>query len=85
MPTRVRGIIKKIAKKGEYTVAEPLLPVDVHGEEEEYMMMQIWPVRVPRLVNDCLTANVPLINGQRILDALVFLESRWYGLHSRSF
>ena len=70
MPPRARGIIKKIAKKGEYTVAEPLLTVDFNGEEKEYMMMQTWPVRVPRPVNERLTANSPLIVGQRVLDAL---------------
>ena len=70
MPPRARGIIKKIAKKGEYTVAELLPTVDFNGEEEEYMMMQIWPVHVLRPVNQCLTTNTPLINGQRISDAL---------------
>ena len=70
MPPRARGIIKNIAKKGEYTVAEPLLTVDFNGEEKKYMMMQIWPVRVPRPVNERLTADSPLIVGQRVLDAL---------------
>ncbi|KAK4694153.1 V-type H+-transporting ATPase subunit A, partial [Lecanoromycetidae sp. Uapishka_2] len=70
MPPRARGIIKKIAKKGEYTVAEPLLTVDFNGEEKEYPMMQTWPVRVPRPVSERLTANSPLIVGQRVLDAL---------------
>ena len=70
MPPRACEVIKKIAKKGEYTVTEPLLTVDFNGEEEEYMMMQIWPVHVLRPVNQCLTANTPWINGQRILDAL---------------
>ena len=38
MPPRARGIIKKIAKKSEYTVAESLLTVT---KEEECMTMQI--------------------------------------------
>lgn len=33
-------------------------------------MMQVWPVRVPRPVAEKLTANNPLICGQRVLDAL---------------
>ena len=70
MPPRARDIIKKIAKKGEYTVAAPLLTVDFNGEEGEYMMMQIWPVHVLRPVNEYLTTNAQLINGERILDAL---------------
>ena len=70
MPPRARGIIKKIAKDGEYTVAESLLTVEFNGEEKEYMMMQTWPVRVPRPVNERLPASSPLIVGQRVLDAL---------------
>ena len=67
MPPRAHSIIKK---RDEYTVAEPLLAVDFNGEEKEYMMMQTWHVRVPRPVKERLTANSPLIVGQRVLDAL---------------
>ena len=33
-------------------------------------MMQLWPVRAPRPVAEKLTADYPLLTGQRILDAL---------------
>ena len=33
-------------------------------------MMQLWPVREPRLSGDKLPANHPLLTGQRVLDAL---------------
>lgn len=69
MPPRARDIIKKIAKKGEYTVTKPLLTVDFDEEEKEYPMMQTWPIRVPRPVNERLPANSPFIVGQRVLDA----------------
>lgn len=32
--------------------------------------MQLWPVRAPRPVAEKLTADYPLLTGQRILDAL---------------
>lgn len=70
LPPRARGTIKKIAKKGEYTVVENLLTVEFNGEEKEYQMMQVWPVRVPRPVNERLRADAPFIVGQRVLDAL---------------
>ncbi|KAK5071172.1 H(+)-transporting V1 sector ATPase subunit A [Lithohypha guttulata] len=70
MPPRARGTVKKIASKGEYTVAEPLLTVEFNGEEKEYPMMQTWPVRVPRPVSERLRADAPFIVGQRVLDAL---------------
>lgn len=70
MPPRARGTIKKIAKKGEYTVAENLLTVEFNGETKEYPMMQVWPTRVPRPVSERLRAEAPFIVGQRVLDAL---------------
>lgn len=69
-PPRARGTIKKIADKGSYTVAEPLLTVEFDGKETEYPMMHTWPVRVPRPVNERLAADSPFIVGQRVLDAL---------------
>jgi V-type H+-transporting ATPase subunit A len=69
-PPRARGTIKKIAKKGEYTVAENLLTVEFNGETKEYPMMQSWPVRVPRPVTERQRAESPFIVGQRVLDAL---------------
>lgn len=70
MPPRARGVIKKIAKKGEYTVDEPLMTVEFNGETKEYPMMHTWPVRVPRPVTERLSATSPFIVGQRVLDAL---------------
>jgi V-type H+-transporting ATPase subunit A len=70
MPPRARGVIKKIAAKGQYTVIEPLLTVEFNGEEKEYPMLQSWPVRVPRPVRERLSASSPMIVGQRVLDAL---------------
>lgn len=32
--------------------------------------MQLWPVRAPRPLTEKLTADYPLLTGQRILDAL---------------
>ena len=60
MPPRARGTIKKIAKKGEYTVAENILTVEFNGETKEYPMMHSWPVRVPRPVNERLASRLAL-------------------------
>ena len=70
MPPRARGKITKIADKGNYTVEEKLLEVDFQGKKTEYPMMQTWPVRVPRPVNEKLPSESPFIVGQRVLDAL---------------
>ncbi|KAJ5641936.1 hypothetical protein N7490_005936 [Penicillium lividum] len=70
LPPRSRGTITRIAPAGSYTVAEKLLEVEFEGKKTEYGMMQTWPVRVPRPVSDRLSADMPFIVGQRVLDAL---------------
>ncbi|KAJ5191869.1 ATPase F1 complex beta subunit/V1 complex C-terminal [Penicillium cinerascens] len=70
LPPRARGTITRIAPAGDYTVEEKLLEVEFEGKKTEYGMMQTWPVRVPRPVNDRLSADSPFIVGQRVLDSL---------------
>lgn len=70
LPPRARGTITRIAEAGEYTVDEKILEVEFEGKKSEYSMMQEWPVRVPRPVNDKLGSDSPFIVGQRVLDAL---------------
>ncbi|KAL6805626.1 ATP synthase alpha/beta family, nucleotide-binding domain-containing protein [Trichoderma sp. SZMC 28012] len=67
---RARGVITKIAPKGEYTVVDKILEVEFDGKKTEYPMMQTWPVRVPRPTSERLTADQPFVVGQRVLDAL---------------
>ncbi|KAK4067037.1 uncharacterized protein Triagg1_8037 [Trichoderma aggressivum f. europaeum] len=67
---RARGVITKIASKGEYTVVDKILEVEFDGKKTEYPMMQSWPVRVPRPTSERLTADQPFVVGQRVLDAL---------------
>ncbi|KAM0452212.1 hypothetical protein ACHAPV_008763 [Trichoderma viride] len=67
---RARGVITRIAPKGEYTVVEKILEVEFDGKKTEYPMMQSWPVRVPRPTSERLTADQPFVVGQRVLDAL---------------
>ncbi|KAG2163705.1 hypothetical protein JADG_003444 [Aureobasidium aubasidani] len=70
LPPRARGTITRIAEAGSYTVDHKILEVEFEGKKFEYSMMQEWPVRVPRPVNDKLGSDSPFIVGQRVLDAL---------------
>lgn len=70
LPPRARGTITLIAEKGSYTVTDTVLEVEFEGKKHEYSMMHTWPVRVPRPVAEKLTANFPLLTGQRVLDSL---------------
>jgi V-type H+-transporting ATPase subunit A len=47
-----------------------VLETEFEGKKTEHSMMQLWPVRAPRPVSDKLTADYPLLTGQRVLDAL---------------
>jgi V-type H+-transporting ATPase subunit A len=70
LPPKAMGVVKWIAPRGEYTVIDTLLKVEFEGQIYEYPMMQIWPVRIPRPVIEKMTADYPLLTGQRVLDAL---------------
>ena len=67
---RPGGVITKIAAKGLYTVDEKLLTVKFVDDEEQFMMMHTWPVRVQRGKAEMLSASQPFIIGQRVLDGL---------------
>ena len=54
-------------KEGIFTVEETVCKLDTG---EEVKLMQTWPVRKPRSVQKKLMPNIPLITGQRIIDAL---------------
>jgi vacuolar-type H+-ATPase catalytic subunit A/Vma1 len=49
---------------------DTVLETEFEGKKTKHSLMQLWPVRAPRLVAEKLTANYPLLTGQRILDAL---------------
>ncbi|GAO49231.1 hypothetical protein G7K_3385-t2 [Saitoella complicata NRRL Y-17804] len=70
LPPRARGTITRIAEKGSYNVDDKILEVEFNGETKEYSMMHTWPVRVPRPTAEKLSADYPLLTGQRVLDAL---------------
>ncbi|KAK6200444.1 vacuolar H+-ATPase V1 sector, subunit A [Scheffersomyces amazonensis] len=70
LPPRARGTITSIAESGSYTVDDTVLEVEFDGKKHSYSMMHTWPVRVPRPVAEKLSADYPLLTGQRVLDAL---------------
>ncbi|KAK9369264.1 ATP synthase alpha/beta family, nucleotide-binding domain-containing protein [Lipomyces kononenkoae] len=70
LPPRARGTIVSIAEAGNYTLNDTVLEVEFEGKVSQYSMFHSWPVRVPRPVSEKLTADYPLLTGQRVLDAL---------------
>ena len=63
------GTITWVAPAGEYTVAEPIARLKKGKEEKDLIMLQRWPVRLPRPFVRRLGQSIPLITGQRILDS----------------
>ncbi|RPB05972.1 vacuolar ATP synthase catalytic subunit A [Choiromyces venosus 120613-1] len=70
LPPRARGTITHISEKGSYTLEDTVLEIEFEGKKQIFTMMHLWPVRVPRPVSEKLSADYPLLTGQRVLDAL---------------
>ncbi|KAI9626947.1 hypothetical protein H4Q26_017634 [Puccinia striiformis f. sp. tritici PST-130] len=64
LPPRAMGTITHIAEKGCH------LETEFEGKKTTHTMCQLWPVRAPRPVAEKLTADFPLLTGQRVLDSL---------------
>ena len=67
---KAAGTITYIAPAGDYTLEDVVLETEFDGEKSSFTMKQVWPVRQMRPCVDKLTANHPLLTGQRVLDAL---------------
>ena len=56
--------------KGNYTVGQTVCVVDFEGKKKDLTMSHFWPVRQARPVAEKLAGKIPLLTGQRVLDAL---------------
>ncbi len=54
--------------EGEYTVTETVAVLEVDGEPRDISMLQRWPVRRGRPIQERLSPEDPLITGQRVID-----------------
>ena len=68
VPPGISGAIESISA-GEYTVTDPVgrLVAD-DGTTHDLVMMQVWPVRVPRPYKKKIAADEPLTTGTRVID-----------------
>jgi len=70
LPPGEKGTIKFIAPQANYTLKDVVLEIEYQNKSKSFTMLQYWPVRKPREVTEKLTADYPLLTGQRVLDAL---------------
>ncbi len=68
-PTISSGKIVEIFE-GEFTITEVICRVEVGQEVVDLNMMQKWPIRRGRPYRQKLGPHIPMITGQRIIDAL---------------
>ena len=70
VPPQISGVIREIAD-GDYTITDKVGIIEKdNGEEFEIRLMQKWPVRKGRPYAKKLSPDVPLVTGQRVVDAL---------------
>ncbi|MCL4398617.1 MAG: V-type ATP synthase subunit A [Candidatus Parvarchaeota archaeon] len=70
VPINKKGIIKKIAEEGDYTVEDTIAVLEDDKKTEEIKLMTKWPVRTARPVKEKLSPTVPLLTGQRVIDTM---------------
>jgi len=68
VPPKIEGKIKSI-KSGRYRVQDTIYVLDTPDGEVEFNMIQKWPVRIARPYKKRLRPEMPLITGQRVIDA----------------
>ena len=70
VPPAVSGTVKSISE-GDFTVTDPVgVIAKDNGEDYTFTLMQKWPVRNGRPYAKKLSPDVPLVTGQRVIDAL---------------
>ncbi len=70
VPPAVSGTVKSISE-GDFTVTDHVGVITKdNGEDYTFTLMQKWPVRKGRPYAKKLSPDVPLVTGQRVIDAL---------------
>lgn len=67
VPLGLKGTVTDITE-GKFTVTDPVGTISTQGGEVPLMMMQTWPVRIPRSFKERIPLSMPLITGQRVID-----------------
>lgn len=71
VPPHVSGTVKNVQSSGRHRVKDIIATVtDSRGHDTPLTICQTWPIRTPRPTSERLSAKVPLITGQRVIDTL---------------
>ncbi len=70
IPNGMEGVLKSITE-GDYTLTDTVAVLEKEdGTSQDITMLQKWPVRIGRPYKKKLPPDMPLITGQRVIDAL---------------
>jgi V/A-type H+/Na+-transporting ATPase subunit A len=69
VPNGVSGTLEQLSG-GSYTIRDPIGKVKTGSGTVPLFLSQKWVVRVPRPVQEKLPPSIPLLTGQRVVDAL---------------
>ncbi len=67
VPIGIEGTIESI-KSGEFGLDETVYTIQTEDGLKEFTMMQTWPVRRGRPIQQKLNPHIPLVTGQRVID-----------------
>lgn len=71
VPPNIEGKVVEVVQNGDYTVIEPIVKIkQLDDTMIEIPLAQKWPIRIPRPVRKRQESSVPLVTGQRVVDAL---------------
>jgi len=68
IPPNLSGELKFIVKEGDYKIEDEIAKLSTDEGESSISMLQKWPVRKARPVNEKYDPSLPLITGQRVVD-----------------
>ncbi|MEK7627561.1 MAG: V-type ATP synthase subunit A, partial [Patescibacteria group bacterium] len=66
-PPGIQGKISKI-ENGDFKIEDVVAVIKNDGIEYKITMLQKWPIRSPRPIQEKLSPTIPLITGQRVID-----------------
>lgn len=67
VPYGIKGTVKEV-KQGEFTIEDIIYVIETSIGDQEFTMMQKWPVRRSRPILEKVNPDVPLLTGQRVID-----------------
>src|SRR5690606_22942508 len=70
VPPNMEGTVKSVKPSGKYTVNDAILELETKNGIKSVTLKHEWPIKKQRPIKEQLALDVPLITGQRVIDAL---------------